>query len=99
MKNVCKLTGIITCLILSACQSIPVSIPFPEAPEDLIEAPKEMLPITIRNRNSLVDVLSEILDNNTICVENTIKLRAWQVWYEEQKKIRELPTTLKGRGF
>ena len=76
-------------LLLSGCTTIvPVNKPFPEAPEELMEPPKAMLPISGTDIR-LSAFLAHVIDNNSICIENAIKLNAWQSFYNKQRELFE----------
>jgi len=83
-----KQLSIVLLLSISACQSVPVTRPFPAAPEELLAPPKEMVPIQ-PSETRLTEFLSGIIDNNTICGENYYLLRGWQSWYEKTKQLYE----------
>jgi len=74
-------------LLLTGCQTVvPVNKPFPEAPEELMEPPKSMVPISGTDIR-LSAFLAHLVDNNSICLENAIKLDAWQEWYNKQREL------------
>lgn len=91
-----KLLPIVVFLLsVSACQTVPVTRPFPSAPEELLAPPKEMVPIPVpdgtnpSSETRLTEFLSGIIDNNTICGENYYLLRGWQSWYNKTKQLYE----------
>lgn len=80
---------ILLALSLSACSTVvPVTMKFPQAPESLMTKtePLEVLPAEKRE-------LSDLIDNATTNYgkyhELEVKYKAWQEWYESQKKIFE----------
>jgi len=85
-----KLLPIVVFLLsVSACQTVPVTRPFPVAPEELMAPPKEMVQLD-ESETRLSEFLSVIIDNNTTCIENSIRLKAWQSWYQTTKQLYEV---------
>lgn len=75
-------------LTLGGCYINPPIPPFPEAPAVLLE-PAE--PLTQLNQESVE--ISDIIDNTAVNSRKYYilreKYRAWQEWYQEQKKLYE----------
>lgn len=83
-----QLSIVLLLLSISACQTVPVTKPFPVAPDVLLKEPSTPSNIPIDN-SRLSEVLPIIIDNNTICGENYYLLKGWQKWYQETKKLYE----------
>ena len=80
---------IILALFLTACSTVvPVTMKFPQAPESLMSQTEPLEPLPADKRE-----LSDLIDNATYnygkYYELEVKYKAWQEWYESQKKIHE----------
>ena len=78
-------------LALTGCAStVPVTMSFPEPPASLMEPAEKLTPLD--NKKKKVE-LSDLIENANENAGKYYKLRekynAWQLWYEEQKKIYE----------
>ena len=78
-------------LLLTACQTVPVKVPFPPAEEVLMKEPKQLKPIKFEDRDqiALSELITTVAQNYSICHENAIKYKAWQAWYTYQKDLFE----------
>jgi biopolymer transport protein ExbD len=86
MKHLLVLLSI---LMLTACAtSVPVTISFPQIPEELKVACPD-LKETDPNTTKLSEVVSVVVDNYGQYQECRIKVDAWIQWYDSQKKIFE----------
>ena len=80
---------IIFVVLLSACSTVvPVTMKFPQAPETLTKAPESLQPLT-KEKPELSDLISNASDNYGKYYELETKYKAWQDWYNTQKKIFE----------
>jgi hypothetical protein len=84
-----KLYIIAIALMLTACSTVvPVTMKFPQAPESLMSPSEPLIPLNKDKRE-----LSDLIDNATYNYGNyyqlEMKYKAWQDWYETQKKIFE----------
>ena len=77
------------CLILlSACTTVPVSIKFPEVPQELQE-PCPVLKQVSPQDHSLSNLLTVVTDNYAVYYDCKNRADGWQQWYDQQKKIYE----------
>jgi len=84
-----RLLVLLSVLVLSACvTSVPVTMSFPQVPEDLKVACPD-LKETDPNTTKLSEVISVVVDNYGQYQECRIKVDAWIQWYNSQKKIFE----------
>jgi len=82
---------ILLCLmfILAGCAtSVPVTMNFPQAPEALTKPCDPLQPLP-KDKKELSDLLENANENYGKHHECLAKYRAWQEWYETQKKIFE----------
>lgn len=80
---------IISALILTSCSTVvPVTMKFPQAPESLTKPSEPLKPLTKENPE-LSDLITNASDNYGKYYELDIKYKAWQDWYNTQKKIFE----------
>jgi hypothetical protein len=84
-----KLYIFVIALLLTSCSTVvPVTMKFPQAPESLMKPAEPLIPLDKDKRE-----LSDLIDNATYNYGNyyllEIKYKAWQDWYETQKKIFE----------
>lgn len=80
---------IILALFLTACSTVvPVTMKFPQAPDSLMTKtePLETLPT---DKRELSDLIDNATNNYGKYYELEIKYKAWQEWYNSQKKIFE----------
>ena len=76
-------------LCLSGCAStVPVSMNFPQAPEELKTACPDLKTIS-EGTTKLSEVVSIVSENYGQYQECKIKIDAWTQWYNSQKKIFE----------
>lgn len=75
--------AIMSLSILTACVSVPVKRNFPEIPESLTKTcePLNMVPKT----DKLSEVLLVVTDNYSLYHECSLKVDAWQNWYQQQR--------------
>ena len=75
-------------LLLTGCSTtVPVTVKFPEAPNELLQkcpALKQLDEVV-----KLSDVAKNITYNYTLHYECVVKYDAWVEWYQSQKKIFE----------
>ena len=77
------------CVFLSACSTVvPVTMKFPQAPETLMTevTPLETLP---NDKRQLSDLIDNATYNYGKYYELEARVKAWQDWYEVQKRIHE----------
>ena len=74
-------------ILLAGCQSVPVTMKFPEVPAELSQAcpPLEKTP----NTEKLSEVVRSVTRNYGKYHECSARVDAWNTWYETQKKIYE----------
>lgn len=76
-------------LLLTGCAtSVPVTMSFPQVPEALAKPCDLLLPLD-PNKRELSDLLENTTDNYAKAKECHAKSKAWQEWYETQRKIFE----------
>ena len=84
-----KISILIFTLLLTGCTTVPVKIPFPTVPPQLME-PAGSLKLLDKNKEiQLSDIIENTNTNAGSYYELKEKLSAWQQWYVEQKKIFE----------
>ncbi len=82
MKNA---SIVIFLLMIVGCTHVPVKVPFPTAPKELLEQPKQLNEIAMtQGKTPINKFLETVVMNYGICHENSIKLSAWQKWYKQQ---------------
>ena len=82
MKNY---LAVVPVMLLLGCISVPVEQTFPKVPVALQEAPPELKEVP---ENATADqVFGTVIDNYGTYHVVAEKLRSWQQWYNEQKKI------------
>ena len=76
---------IIGLLVLSGCTSVPITIKFPEVPQDMLVACPDLklAPETTK----LSEVLPVVVDNYGQYYTCKDTVDSWIEWYENQKKI------------
>ena len=73
-------------LLLTAC-TVPVTQRFPTAPATLMTAPTDLREVPAGASSSVV--FETVIENYGTYYEVANRLRGWQQWYAEQKKIFE----------
>ena len=80
---------LISLLVLTGCAtSVPVKMSCPQVPEALDKPCDRLEPLAVDKRE-LSDLLENTTDNYARAKECNAKNKAWQEWYETQKKIFE----------
>lgn len=80
-----KYLAAIPVLFLIGCISVPVEQRFPGVPAALQEAPPALKEVP---ENATADqVVGVVIDNYSTYHDIAGKLRGWQLWYQEQRKI------------
>lgn len=84
-----KIVVLLSALLLAGCASkpVPVTMKFPEAPQQLMEPCAELKKLD--KEPKLSDVAKTVSENYTLYHECSIKSRAWVEWYKANKKIFE----------
>lgn len=77
---------IISTLLLTAC-TVPVTQRFPTVPATLMTAPSELKEVPADSTSSVV--FETVIENYGTYYEIVNRLKGWQQWYIEQKKIFE----------
>jgi hypothetical protein len=82
-----RTAAVISMLLLAGCQSVPVTMKFPEVPTELATqcAQLEKTPKT----EKLSEVVIVVSRNYGKYHECSARVDAWNTWYETQKKIYE----------
>ena len=76
-------------LLLTGCAtSVPVTMSFPQVPDALAKPCDLLLPLD-PSKKDLSDLLENTTDNYAKAKECHAKNKAWQEWYDTQKKIFE----------
>ena len=76
-------------LLLAGCAtSVPVTMSFPELPEALAKPCDRLQPLSA-DKQELSDLLESTTDNYAKAKECHAKNKAWQEWYDTQRKIFE----------
>ena len=87
MQN--KLIVSAVCLILlSACTTVPVSIKFPEVPQELREPCPPLAQVSPQD-HSLSNFLTVVTHNYAQYYECKNRADGWTQWYDNQRKIYE----------
>jgi hypothetical protein len=85
-----KLLVPLIALILTGCAStVPVTMTFPQPPASLMEPAEKLTPLNKKNKVELSDIIENANENAGKYYKLREKYNAWQMWYEEQKKIYE----------
>jgi hypothetical protein len=80
--------ALIVFLLLSGCSTtVPVVAKFPKAPSELVERCPDLIPLVADAK--LSDVAKSIVNNYTLYYQCSVKIDAWNEWYESQKKLFE----------
>jgi hypothetical protein len=76
--------------LLTGCHTtVPVTVKFPDAPTSLM-APAEKLDLLDEDKQiELSDILENTAENAAKYYSLREKYRAWQKWYQDQRKIFE----------
>ena len=80
-----RLAIIISTLLLTGCVATPVARNFPDVPARLTAACDTLVEVPSTDKLSVV--LSTVTKNYGQYKECSIKVDAWNEWYNEQKKI------------
>ena len=80
-----RLSIIVSVLLLTGCVATPVARNFPEVPTRLTAACDTLVEVPATDKLSVV--LSTVVKNYGQYKECSIKVDAWNEWYNEQKKI------------
>lgn len=84
-----KILSLLIVLLLSGCSTVlPVKQKFPEVPERLMQ-PAEILRPIPDDKENLSDLLDTVTENYGRYHILELKYRAWQDWYQLQKKLYE----------
>ena len=84
-----KLLVPLMALLLAGCQTtVPVTMTFPQPPASLMEPAEKLTPLK-KDKAELSDIIENANDNAGKYYKLREKYRAWQQWYDEQKKIYE----------
>jgi hypothetical protein len=78
---------VLTLLLVGCSTTVPVKVPFPEVPPQLLEPAGKLKPLTAGKETQLSDIIENTNTNAGLYYELKEKLTAWQIWYAEQKKI------------
>jgi hypothetical protein len=78
---------LLSCVFLIGCSTVPVKVPFPEVPKEMMEKPKKLE--TVKDGASASEVLETVIRNYSKYHDQSILLESWQEWYKQQKKINE----------
>ncbi len=81
-----KAIAIIMIMMLSGCV-VPVTQKFPKAPDSLLAPTTEL--IIVPHGSTPTVIVETVNENYSIYHETAARLRAWQTWYTDQKKIFE----------
>lgn len=73
--------------LLVGCVTVPVTQNFPKVPESLQVPPPDLKEVPANSSAS--EVFDIVIENYGTYNEIANKLRGWQQWYVEQKKIFE----------
>ena len=72
-------------LMLVGCVTVPVTQTFPKAPDTLMETPQDLKEVPA---GAAADQVFEVvIENYGTYYEVSNKLKGWQQWYIDQKKI------------
>jgi len=76
-----------TLLFLTGCTTVPVTLKFPQVPNQLLEKCPELNKVI--EDPKLSDIAKTITLNYTTYYECSIKQEAWVEWYNVQKQLYE----------
>ena len=79
---------IVTLLFAGCSTTVPVTAKFPAAPAALVEKCPQLKKLQ-GDQVSIVDLHTTVVENYTSYHECSVKVEAWQEWYDAQKKIFE----------
>lgn len=74
-------------MVLSGCMSVPISQKFPNNIDVLMETPPQLQEVP--PGASATEVFNTVIVNYGTYYEIANKLKGWQEWYLEQKKITD----------
>lgn len=80
-----KLFALIPALLLVGCVSVPVTQHFPKVPDTLMTAAPDLREVD--SGASASAIFETVIDNYGTYYEVANRLKAWQQWYQDQKKI------------
>ena len=80
-----KLAVVVSLLLLTGCVATPVAREFPAVPAGLTAACAALIDVPATDKLSVV--LTTVTRNYTQYQECSIRVDAWNQWYNEQKKI------------
>ncbi len=83
-----KLALLIAVLVLTGCQSVPVTPKWPEVPKELLEACPDLKTVDPSN-NKLSTIIDTVTDNYSEYYECKSKVDDWITWYKGQQKFWE----------
>lgn len=77
---------LITALILTGCQSVPVVPKWPDVPKELLETCPDLKTVDPAN-DKLSAVIETVADNYKLYYDCKADKNDWIEWYNSQKKI------------
>lgn len=80
-----RLAVVVSLLLLTGCIATPVAREFPAAPTSLTAACDALMDVPATDKLSVV--LTTVTKNYAQYQECSIRVDAWNQWYNEQKKI------------
>jgi len=80
-----KLAVVVSLLFMTGCVATPVAREFPAAPASLTTACAALADVPATDKLSVV--LATVTQNYAQYRECSIRVDAWNTWYNEQKKI------------
>lgn len=83
-----KLALLITAVILTGCQSVPVVPKWPEVPAELLVACPDLKTVDSKNEKLSV-VIDTVADNYSEYYGCKSKVDDWATWYKSQQKLWE----------
>ena len=82
-----KIALILSAILLTGCDTIPVKYEFPNVPTELMSTVKELKQTPMNSSPS--EIFDIVIENYSICHETANRVESWQKWYLEQKSIHE----------
>lgn len=83
-----KLALLIAVLVLTGCQSVPVTPKWPEVPKELLESCPDLKTVDPSN-NKLSTIIDTVTDNYSEYYECKSTVDDWITWYKGQQKFWE----------
>ena len=78
-----------SCLTMLGCSTtVPLKMPFPEVPENLMEKSTNLKPLP-EDKKTLADLIENANENFSAYYILKEKYDAWQEWYKMQRRIHE----------